>query len=303
MRALYRKAIKAILPPGVDIFLLRPLWLAIYKHWYFWKYTPRLKPLVNNVNTNVATTSPPSPQFIVTLTSYGHRVKQTAPYAICSLINQSVQPDRIILWLAYGTKVPRIYSQLIDKGLEIKFCEDIRSYKKLIPALREFPNDVLVTADDDIFHQDSWLKELKNAHEESPGKICFHRAHELSLDENKNVIPYMTWRSCVQMIEYPRRLFPTGVGGILYPPHSLDVRVLDQDMFQRLAPTSDDVWFWAMAKLAKTQYTLVKNICKVSDISTNRDGLYQINTGEGGKNDEQIQAVIKQFPEIMEQVI
>ena len=33
------------------------------------------------------------PQYIVTLTSHGNRLKETAPYAIATLLNQSVMPD------------------------------------------------------------------------------------------------------------------------------------------------------------------------------------------------------------------
>ena len=39
----------------------------------------------------------------------------------------------------------------------------------------------------------------------------------------------------------------TGVGGVLYPPHSLDEKMLDPSLFMALAPTVDDVWFWAAA--------------------------------------------------------
>ena len=39
----------------------------------------------------------------------------------------------------------------------------------------------------------------------------------------------------------------TGVGGVLYPPHSLDEQMLDPAQFMALAPTNDDVWFWAAA--------------------------------------------------------
>jgi hypothetical protein len=136
-------------------------------------------------------------QYIVTLTSYGKRVKSTAPYTICSLLNQTLAPDRIILWLANGTKIPPILKVLTQKGLEIKYCEDIKSYKKLIPALKQFPDDVLITADDDVYYPENWFEQLKNAYDNDNKKIYAHRMHEISFDEQRNMMPYKKWRHVI----------------------------------------------------------------------------------------------------------
>ena len=37
----------------------------------------------------------------------------------------------------------------------------------------------------------------------------------------------------------------TGVGGVLYPPHSLKADMMDVELFTKLAPSTDDIWFWA----------------------------------------------------------
>jgi hypothetical protein len=132
-------------------------------------------------------------QYIVTLTSYGKRVKSTAPYTICSLLNQTVLPDRIILWLAGGTLIPPILKDLTKKGIEIKFCEDLKSYKKLIPALKQFPNDVLITVDDDVYYPENWFEQLKTAYDNDKTRIYAHRIHEISFDEQNNMMPYRKW--------------------------------------------------------------------------------------------------------------
>lgn len=38
-----------------------------------------------------------------------------------------------------------------------------------------------------------------------------------------------------------------GLGAVLYPPHSLGDLVFDRQLFQRLCPTNDDIWFWYCA--------------------------------------------------------
>ncbi|MBE8721135.1 hypothetical protein [Sphingobacterium pedocola] len=131
-------------------------------------------------------------RYIVTLTSYGHRVESIAPYAVCSLLNQTLAPDRIIFWLAYDTPVPPILRKLCGIGLEIKFCEDLKSYKKLVPAMIEFSNDVLITAGDDHLYPNNWFEQLKMAFLEDTSKICVHRAHDPTLNQSSTTsVPYI----------------------------------------------------------------------------------------------------------------
>jgi hypothetical protein len=47
----------------------------------------------------------------------------------------------------------------------------------------------------------------------------------------------------------PESYFPTGVGGILYPPKCFHKDIADKELFLKLAPNADDIWFWAMACL------------------------------------------------------
>jgi hypothetical protein len=289
LNSLIVKAVKACLPYGI-------LRLCIYlrqKHKKSYRKV-KMSPLIHCAKS--------SPRFIVTLTSYGHRVKEKAPYAVRSLLSQSERPDKIVLWLTHGTKIPPFLKKWEMYGLEIRFCEDMKSHTKLIPALIEFPDDALITADDDIFYHSDWFKMLKEAYlaggVNNSGKIYCHRAHEICLDENKNIIPYNEWRSCVRTIEHERRIFATGVGGILYPPHSFSNEVLNAEKFLRLAPSADDVWFWAMAKHNGKSYALVKNGFRyLTGIGQNNDGLDIANVGNM-KNDEQIKNVIKEYPDV-----
>jgi hypothetical protein len=264
---------------------------------YFYLLTVNITKNIKPLNTSLKN----SPLFIVTLTSYGKRIEKAAPYAIYSLFNQTVRPDKIILWLAYGSKIPDKLQKLQKKGLEIKFCEDIRSYTKLIPALCEFPDDILITADDDVYYPSEWFKLLKDAYIKNPDKICFHRAHEIKLDENKNIKPYMEWRHGINTVENPKCLFPTGVGGVLYPPHSFNNDFFDKTKYQTLAPTADDVWFWAMARQNGKEYCLVQdNIVKITEIGIINVGLNKINIT---KNDEQIKNVINEYPDVYKSIL
>lgn len=72
-----------------------------------------------------------------------------------------------------------------------KWCNDLKSYKKLVPALQEFPHDILITADDDLFYEPEWLEKLYNAYLENPQIIHCHRAHYIQLNADgslKNIL-------------------------------------------------------------------------------------------------------------------
>jgi hypothetical protein len=245
-----------------------------------------------------------NPQFIVSLTSYGERVYKTAPYAIASLMNQSVFPDRIILWLAHNTPIPPVLQRLSRKGLEIRFCEDIRSYKKLIPALHDFPEDILITTDDDVYYPRNWFEQLKTAYLHDSSMIYTHRAHEIQLDENHAIMSYREWLACIQSPKNTVCIFPTGVGGILYPPHSLDHNPAFDKEFTALAPSADDIWFWAMAKLSGTKHCLIKDGYRqllYVDPAEELKGLTIVNN-QKNQNDVQLKVVIDRFPELIKKI-
>ena len=96
-------------------------------------------------------------KIIVSLTSYPARI-DVVNTTIESILNQSLKANRIILWLA-PEQFPNKEKDLPDKliklkkyGLIIDWYHDIGSYKKLIPTLKLYPNDIIVTADDDVLY-------------------------------------------------------------------------------------------------------------------------------------------------------
>ena len=80
-------------------------------------------------------------EVVVSLTSFGKRIYDVH-LAIESIMQGTVKPNRIVLWLSEeefkGKPLPRMLEMQKARGLQVEFCEDIRSYKKLIPALKQF---------------------------------------------------------------------------------------------------------------------------------------------------------------------
>ena len=221
---------------------------------------------------------------ILSLTSIPDRMFDIH-FTIYSLLKQSVKPEKIILYLGKekfpnGEKdVPDNVLIFKDFGLEFRFVEDIRSFTKLIPALKEFPDKIIVTADDDIFYEKDWLKNLVETHKKYPNNIIEHKhlnikfqtQHQLprptgeSMGEGENnskelysPLPYRQWTNNIEnQSSYTN--FLMGVGGVLYPPNSLFKDVTEKNLFLRLCPHNDDVWFWTMAVLNGTKIRIADN--------------------------------------------
>jgi len=240
-----------------------------------------------------------NPPLIISLTSIPERYNKVH-LCIEALLRQSIKPDHLILWLSdTATKIPSSLQNLTKRGLEIRSCKDIRSFKKIIYTLKEFPNALIVTADDDIFYPSTWLEELFSAYQKEPGLIHCHRAHLITKNSDGTIKKYKEWKYCADGIEGPSHLlFPTGEGGVLYAPGMLNIEVTNEKLFTRLCPTADDVWLKAMSLLnnysckkispQKTSFTQIKG--------TQTKALWKENTAEGAvKNDNQIKLVFEYF--------
>lgn len=235
-------------------------------------------------------------QLVVSLTSYPPRFDRLAD-TLRTLLLQSIRPDRTILWVAHDAfaLLPPDVLACQTMGLEIKTTDDTRSYKKLIPALEAHLNAYIVTADDDVYYEANWLKELVEAHHKSGAKVICHRAHKLHLNTQHEPSPYTEWTHNLASDEQSHLIFPTGVSGVFYAPHCFDNRVLDQELFQALCPYADDVWFYWMHRLTGgcAQKIGGKRRILEWDMLPTSD-LRSYNVLENG-NDVQINALIKAF--------
>lgn len=197
--------------------------------------------------------------IIVSLTSYGNRVKDLLPYTLFSLLEQSLKPNRIILWLDSDhwnmDNLPTRIKLMISFGIEVRFCEDIRSYKKLIQTLNENRNSLIITVDDDQYYGQHIIEQLYKSHLEEPGSICCIIAHEPTF-ENGKLLPYTLWKHNIKRTN-SELIFPFGAAGILYPPRILPTETLNKDVFFKICPNADDIWFWAMGLMNNAKYKLV----------------------------------------------
>lgn len=187
--------------------------------------------------------------LVVSLTSYPARFA-TLHLTLKCLLLQTVTADHTILWIAHADKSALTPAVLALEGerLEIAYCDDLHSYKKIIPTLSRFPDCFVVTADDDLYYGPTWLEELLHNFGAADEVLC-HRAHHIELGMDQRPREYTMWEHETQRREKSALIFPTSGAGALYPPRIFHQDVLNCIAFQSLCPNADDVWlYWMMRR-------------------------------------------------------
>lgn len=230
--------------------------------------------------------------IIVSLTSFPARISRLW-LTIETILRQTHKPDKIILWLSRNqfsdtNSLPNSLLRLQKRGLEIRFCnEDLRSHKKYFYAIKEFPNDVIITVDDDVFYNSNLIENLIKLYEKFPKCVCCNFCTEIKVLDNK-IQPYLKWDN-YYISELPDfKIFPVGKGGILYPPTALDSNVINSDIFMAKCVFADDIWLNIMTKMAGNMVVKSNYNSQFLPIMNYKDiTLAEINVNEG-LNDKQL---------------
>lgn len=194
-------------------------------------------------------------ELIVTVTSYPARIKYVSK-AVRSIMTQRTKPNRIVLWLAnenFTNKekdLPLELLKLKKYGLEIRWCEDVKSYKKLIPALREFDDAIFITVDDDTYYRSTMIEQLIESYKKDSSIIWAHRITKIVIEDGD----YRAIAGGRETWDAPTYLHKlTGAGGVLYPGNVFYKDILNEQIFRDVCTTNDDIWFWLMAVLNGTK--------------------------------------------------
>ena len=240
--------------------------------------------------------------LVVNLTTIPSRV-HLVHLAIESIFQQSIKADQVILWLGedkfreQGT--PSHLESLKKRGLEIRYCEDVRSHTKLVHAVKQMPESIHVTADDDLIYPQKWLELLYDEHVLDGTSVICHRAHKMRLNKHGQVLPHSQWDYETDQTGPSFSFFPTGSGGVLYPPHSLSEKLHEKETFLKICPTEDDLWFKAMAMINGVKARRVNGELMTDDSMVLVRGsqvvaLCHANVKDDG-NYEQIKKVFEEF--------
>lgn len=237
----------------------------------------------------------PAPLY-VSIKSHPPRYRYLRP-ALLSLLAQDMRPDGVLLWIEqrHLAALPAGVRALRSAGLNILPCDDgLRSYGKIVPALEQFRDAYLVTADDDHIYPRDWLSGLVGA--AAPDAIAYYRGHRMRFTPDGVPAPYRNWDWDIEVQLEGDVVVPTGVGGIIYPPRALDPRAIDRNLFQALAPTSDDLWLCWMARLQGSDFRKITPVSDPEALPTvNTASLSAINNEGPLANDTAVKLLMGEF--------
>ncbi len=246
-------------------------------------------------------------KILVSLTTYPARISSVW-ITIASLLRQTRKPRKIILWLAREQfpeqRIPERLKRLEKRGLEIRFCDDLKSHKKYYYAMKEYPNCYIITADDDILYPEDHIERLWQGHEKYPDAVVCHWSHRIESDGEGEFMPYDDWTDNGE--EAPAyATLAVGCNGILYPPGALPLEAFHRQKIMDYALYTDDLWLKCMEILNgwRTVNCNEAILIYFNLISTKNSGLWRTNTGSRSNNDRIWKKLMELYPEVRKRLI
>jgi hypothetical protein len=248
-------------------------------------------------------------KIIVSLTTFPARIHQVE-YAIKSLMLQSYKPDRVVLWLAteqfQDEELPDGLMQLVDKGLEIRYCPDYRSHKKYFIALQEQkPDELVITFDDDIIYHPYCIERAVKKHLQFSNAIVCNQGKEIIFTDDSNQIsPYKQWKNAKNKNKPLYSTMAYTGSGCLYPYRIMPAMTFEWEEIKKYALYADDIWIKVMGILNGIKVVRVNKGSKIFTTLTDSQTVHlaQINT-IGNGNNETISQLTEKFPEIIEKIL
>lgn len=121
---------------------------------------------------------------------------------------------------------------------------------------------------------------------------------------DKQLAPYIDWPEYCHVpadFEYEKtKIFPLGIGGVLYPSRIFDDEVLNESVFMALCPKADDIWLYIMGLRCQAEKRMLiasQTAYYHTDLLRQyftKDRLTAQNRLEG-ENDIQLQALLQHY--------
>jgi len=109
-------------------------------------------------------------KIIITMTSWKNRICNI-PMVIASILSNTMLPDKIVINLSEEEFVDKVLPEQVQQYIDLyDFIEvywvgaNTKVWKKIIPTLKRFPNDVVICIDDDKIYPSNFIKVLYNTH-------------------------------------------------------------------------------------------------------------------------------------------
>lgn len=278
---------------------------------YIWKFIYKLNKIIINIfyplfkGTFGKSGVDEKSDIIISLTSYPARIN-TVWMTIETLLRQKkVKPKKVILWLASNQfpnkKIPKKLQNQTKRGLEIKYCDDLKPHKKYYYTFKSYPKNLVVTVDDDVFYNEDFLEQLYKGHIKYPNAVVCNWAHKMTFNKNK-LEKYNNWDMYTN--ELSLLTVPIGCCGVLYNPKFFDEELYDIEKIKKLCFYTDDLWlkFMELKNSVPAVNVNESNIIYFCNIRSSFSGLYKKNTAIGNRNDQNLIKLLEEYPNIFKNV-
>jgi len=243
-------------------------------------------------------------KIVLTLTTFPARI-QTIAEVLLPLMQQTMKPDRILLWLTpeeFPTREEALPLELLalrDHGLEIMWGDNLRPHTKYFHTMKMYPDAIVITVDDDIEYPTNLVETLYNSYLKHPKAISTLRAHLITFTPDGNIDQYTRWHyQCSGFVDQPlMSLFATGVGGVLYPPHLMHEELFNRAKLVSLCLRADDVWLKVMQVMNRVPVVLVAQHSQMKFVGETQSFGLCFDNVQGGRNDALLAAVLQEYNE------
>lgn len=251
----------------------------------------------------------PNDLLVASLTSFPERLNYVH-LAIMSILNQTVVPSRIILWLSkeqcMGIDLPKTLTDLCEYGLEIRYCDDdLLGHKKYYYAMQEFKDKCIITFDDDLIYPEKTIERLLNLHNQYPDCIVCTRG-KLITSNYGGVLPYKQWKisNKVDSLKPLYSLMASTGAGTLYPPMIMPKETFNVDLIKSIALTADDLWIKVLSANSGIKTIMVERDSKyLCIINTNQ----KVRLADANINNHKNESILKNlfdlYPRAMDLIL
>ena len=264
-----------------------------------------IKRLIKRIFTEISIYLPINPQkklddVIVSLTSFTPRLNKLH-IVIKSLLRQTYQPAKIILYLADDVNINSIPKKLLKLTKKNKFeiksgYENLKPHKKYFYVMQEYSNFMVITVDDDLIYDKNLIKDLYLCHKKNPNSVIARRVNLITKNEQGKLNKYSDW-----IWEYKEKTSPsfdllaTGCGGVLYPSKIFSNEIFNKELIYKYCLSTDDIWlkFMELKNNIPVTFTNSKVIHPLSIRNSQNNALMNENTTGKNRNDESIENLQK----------
>ena len=188
--------------------------------------------------------------FVVSMTTYKPRLqKSNIVDRVKSLLMQDTKLNFKFVITLYKDDLQYVPAELMYmlrsyKNMELIVAnENLRPHLKYFYVMLKYRNLPIITVDDDVLYENDLFQKLYDNYLKYPNCVSARRVHKIRYNYSGAAINYNAW-----IYEYKRNtgpsfdLFPTGVGGVLYPPDILKLEEKEKETIKELSLTNDDLY-------------------------------------------------------------